>query len=176
MTTLRDPATRSWAVLSDDGRYRYRLGRRWADDGACDVWVMLNPSTADALVDDPTIRRCAGFSKSWGAAGIVVVNLFALRATNPAELYVAEDPVGPDNDDHITRVVETASWEEGRVIVAWGAHPAAVDRSQEVRAMLEEQWAHWSNFKLLSLGRTQSGAPRHPLYLPGTAVPVPWAR
>jgi hypothetical protein len=95
------------ATLSDCGRYRYRLWRRWAD-GPTVLFVMLNPSTADADVDDPTIRRCIGFARSWGAGALEVVNLYAWRATQPAELKAAVGPVGeypwqPHVRHHINR-------------------------------------------------------------------------
>jgi hypothetical protein len=105
------------AVLSDCGTYRYRLGRRWAE-GPVDVWIMLNPSTADATVDDRTIRRCMEFSRRWGAGALVVGNLFALRATDPAELVRHPDPIGPDNDEHLTRSPP------GRTSSAAGSSPA----------------------------------------------------
>ncbi len=92
------------AVLSECARYRYRLDRAWErdDHGLGTVtWVMLNPSTADADVDDPTIRRCIGFSKAWGYNALTVVNLFAWRATSPRDLCAVEDPVGPDNEAHL---------------------------------------------------------------------------
>src|SRR5450755_1416997 len=86
------------AVFSADRTYRYRLTRTWGSSGSHAVWVMLNPSTADALADDPTIRRCTGFSRALGLDGLVVVNLFALRATEPRELRRHPEPAGPAND------------------------------------------------------------------------------
>lgn len=91
---------RSDAVISDDGLYRYLLERHWDDTTSSCTFVMLNPSTADALVDDPTIRRCVGFAKSFGCGSLRVVNLYAYRATKPAELWTVDDPVGPANGSY----------------------------------------------------------------------------
>src|SRR5262245_13227298 len=116
---MPDLFQQSSAELSPCGRYRYALTRTWGDPKKVVCWVMLNPSTADADQDDPTIRRCLGFSRAWGAGGLVVVNLFALRATDPDQLRIAADPVGPDNDSHLS----TAAF--GRLVVAaWGARGA----------------------------------------------------
>ena len=154
------------AVLSECGTYRYRLERAWSDDPR-DVWLMLNPSTADATLDDPTIRRCVGFSRRWGAGGIVVANLYALRATDPAELERHPDPVGPANDAHIADVVQHA-WRDGaRIVCAWGAHPFAASRALDVAEGLRDMLP-------VCLGTTRSGAPRHPLYVRADVVPVRW--
>lgn len=136
-----------------NGVYRFELRRSWDRSKPLHAWVMLNPSTADATTDDPTIRRCVSLSWRWGAGGIVVVNLFAFRATRPAELLTAPDPVGPGNDDAIKAAVSEATL----TIAAWGAHKAAQlgGRSTAVRALLH-------NAKCI--GFTQSGEPRHPLY------------
>lgn len=152
------------AVLSDCGTYRYVLTREW-DAGRPAVAVcMLNPSTADATADDPTIRRCVGFARGWGYGRLVVVNLFALRATDPAALRLAADPVGPDNDGHL---VEQCS---GRVVVcAWGAtagkwpSPRIRERPAVVRRLL-------AGADLRHLGLTGGGHPKHPLYLPAGAT------
>ena len=144
-----------WALFDDSGRYRYRLGRRWADGGPAIAFVMLNPSTADAERDDPTIRRCAGFARAWGFAGMEVVNLFALRATDPARLRRARDPVGPGNDRHIAAAAGGADV----VLLAWGNCGALRGRDRQVVALL-------AGLRPACLGVTQSGQPRHPLYLP----------
>lgn len=89
------PAPGRAAVLSPCGRYRYELTRRWAP-GPLVGWVMLNPSRADAHTDDPTVRRCVGFAHRWGYGGLIIRNLYALRATDPAALADHLDPVGPD--------------------------------------------------------------------------------
>ena len=97
-----DPFMKSDAVISDCGKYRYRLTRKWGYGRPCG-FIMLNPSTADALHDDPTIRRCVGFAKAWGCGALIVVNLFAVRATSPREMMRADDPVGPENKEHVQR-------------------------------------------------------------------------
>jgi hypothetical protein len=128
---------------------------------------MLNPSTADAEQDDPTIRRCVGFSRSWGAGALVVVNLFALRSTDPAALLTHPEPVGADNDEHLRDVALDAWRDGGRLVCAWGAHLAAPPRALEVHERVRDM-------DPLCLGTTKSGAPRHPLYVKATTVPTPW--
>lgn len=152
------------AVLSPCGRYRYRLRRTWDTGVQVLGFVMLNPSTADATTDDPTIRRCIGFARDWGFGGLAVANLYAYRATKPADLWLAEDPVGPENDEHLAALF-TAS-DVGMVVAAWGAN-ARPDRVTEVSALPGAVTLH-------ALGLTKDGAPRHPLYMPKTATPTPW--
>lgn len=147
----------STALLSDCGTYRYRLGRQWRMNGRRLAWVMLNPSTADDELDDPTIRRCMGFSRDLGYGGMVVVNLFALRATDPRGLSEHVEPIGPDNDRHIRSVAEECR----AVVCAWGAHRMVSDgRAAEVLHMMLEVGATPH-----CLGRTKTGRPKHPLYV-----------
>jgi hypothetical protein len=148
------------AVLSDCGTYRYELRRSWDTHGPWCLWVMLNPSTADAALDDPTLRRCRGFSRSWGYGGIVVVNLYALRAPDPRQLRAHPDPVGDRNDDHIHAAVLDADV----VVCAWGGHRVAARRAGVVTGILRSAGTHLG---VHCLGVTTSGAPRHPLYTPG---------
>lgn len=152
------------ARLDSTGRYRYSLSRAWNDQGKV-CWIMLNPSTADATQDDPTIRRCMGFAASWGYGGIVVVNLFALRATDPGELERQGGVVGPENDRTIIMEARAA----GRVMAAWGAHGTLFSRSRKVVTMLRD-----AGVMLHHLGQTSTGEPRHPLYVKGDTLPVPW--
>nr|WP_300338290.1 DUF1643 domain-containing protein [Actinomyces sp.] len=149
------------AELSPDRRYRYRLTRSWGD-GPHVVFVMLNPSTADASEDDATIRRCMGYARDWGFCGIDVVNLYALRSKNPDDLWAASDPVGPSNDYWLQMIIGQSP----AVIAAWGAG-ARPERVAELRRMVPAN-------KLFALGVTKDGAPRHPLYLPKDAKPVAW--
>lgn len=144
------------AIISDDGQYRYRLRRRWAP-GPAVLWIMLNPSTADHQADDPTIRRCIGFTKAWGYSALTVVNIFALRATNPAELYTHPDPIGPANDAHIV----TEAQRHDLAVAAWGTHGNLHDRAAYVRKLVD-------GADLRSLGNTIGGHPRHPLYVRAT--------
>lgn len=157
MTYVFSPGStdQSGALISECGSYRYLLWRKWG--GSLDgflSFIMLNPSTADALKDDPTIRRCIAFAKREGLGGIHVVNLFAYRSTDPAALKRVSDPIGPHNDNFIKAQIYP-----GRVIVAaWGAI-SFQERIQQVLDMLREH-GH-----LYCLGTTKNGAPRHPLYL-----------
>lgn len=171
MNAPRPTVTRN-ARLSADGLYRHSLHREWrdlSDPSAMPRWVqfvMLNPSTADGMTDDPTIRRCIGFARSWGATGLAVVNLYAFRATSPADLWKAEDPVGPENDEILSRFFDMAARYGHPVIAAWGAHA----RPDRVAQVLQIPGAN----RLQALGVTKAGAPRHPLYLRGDVRPVPW--
>jgi len=150
------------AVVSPCGLYRYRLSRTWGGERPA-VFVMLNPSTADAAEDDPTIRRCIGFARQWHCGGLIVVNLFAFRATSPKDLFAAADPVGPDNLKHVFRAAQDA----GQFIAcAWGAHGAFRDQDIAIVRCIRRATEH---AHLLCLGTTRDGHPRHPLYLPKTA-------
>jgi hypothetical protein len=156
------PMTRS-AVISDDERYRYDLERVWNPDLATVAFVMLNPSTANALVDDPTITRCLGFARAWGCGRLVVRNLFALRATDPRELKTADvDPVGVENDAWLRLLLAGGA---DLVIAAWGTHGSLYHRDVTVRRILSEH----PNVKCL--GTTRAGHPRHPLYLARSTKP-----
>jgi len=157
---------RKGAALSTCGTYRYALLREWDPALPRAVFVLLNPSTADAEVDDPTLRRGVGFARAWGYGAVAYVNLFAYRATDPAEMRAAEDPVGPENDSHILQQARMADI----VVLAWGAHAALHGRDRRVLDYLEPR------FNLYCLGRTKAGHPRHPLYLPGDTKPEPWRR
>jgi len=144
---------RATARFDGTGRYRYELTRAWGD-GPLACWIMLNPSTADATRDDPTIRRCVAFSRDRGFGSLVVVNLFALRATRPGELASARDPVGPGNDGAISRAVRRSD----EVVVAWGRHAALLSRGERLLRML-------AGTRLLALGVNRDATPRHPLYV-----------
>lgn len=145
------------AAISPCGRYRYSLHRTWDYEASRLVFCMLNPSTADADVDDPTIRRCIGFARREGYGGIAVVNLFAWRATDPSALPMLDaEKAGPDNTHHVKLTVT------GRpVVVAWGANAAA--HPFVVLPFMDLLREHASG--IYCLGTTRSGAPRHPLYV-----------
>lgn len=149
------------AVLSDCGCYRYTLTREWNGSLPALTFIMLNPSTADATLDDPTIRRCIGFARARGFGGLRVLNLFAFRATDPAEMKAAPDPVGPDNDEHLREMFLAAAKVGVPIIAAWGAHGGHMDRESAVRALAAE-----CGVTLMCLGATKDGHPRHPLYVP----------
>lgn len=159
------------ATLSSDRLYRYALTRRWGDDPRYVLWVMLNPSSADADTDDPTIRRCRGLSAEHGYDALAVVNLFAVRSSNPARLAAYRDPVGPDNDAHIIRQAANAEL----VICAWGAMPLARARAREVLRLLADVDSEVGRVDLRCCGITRSGAPKHPLYLRAGTPFTPFA-
>jgi hypothetical protein len=158
----------STAIFSDCEDYRYALTRQWASDNSRRaVFVMLNPSTADERDNDPTIARCIGFAQRERCGSLTVVNLFALRATDPSVLRVHPDPVGPENDEMIRASCTTGS---PLVICAWGVMGAWQNRDVTVSAMLL-----LAGVPLVRLGPTTSGGhPRHPLYLPNAATLHPW--
>ncbi len=152
------------ALLSCDKRYRYDLRRRWAATpvpvlGGALLIIGLNPSTADAYTDDPTIRRCIGFAKGLGYGSLLMGNLFAYRATSPLELLEVEDPVGPDTNWHLQAMAKEAAG----IIVAWGAfemrRPLFTERAREVTRMLSKILLPYC------FGTTKDGHPKHPLYL-----------
>jgi hypothetical protein len=157
------------AWFSSDRTYRYLLTRRWGDPASWMTWIMLNPSTADASADDPTIGRCTAFAKREGCGGLDVLNLFAWRAADPRALRECGDPVGPDNDLFITGHAQGAL-----VVAAWGAHAFAAGRAREVGQLVGAL-----GVSLLCLGITKDGHPKHPLArgrerVPDDAPLVPW--
>lgn len=154
------------AVLSPDQNYRYLLTRMWDEHTAPATFAMLNPSTADALLDDNTIRRCMGFARRWGAGGIRVVNLYAWRSVTPRALWQVDDPVGPANDDWLLAELALSAVDDGPLVVAWGVN-ARPDRVEAVRAMPGFERAH-------ALHVTAAGVPAHPLYQPADRVLTPW--
>jgi hypothetical protein len=148
-------------------RYRYRLSRLWEPALSRCCFVMLNPSTADAATPDPTLRRCVRFARAWGHGAVELVNVCALRSTDPTTLRDADDPVGPDND----RALLAATRAADVVVAGWGACAAAGDRADVVRRLLGDAGTQLSALRL-----TRDGAPGHPLYVRSDAVPVPYAR
>jgi hypothetical protein len=160
---VSDQAITCDAVLSDCQTYRYRLSRRWNDRLGRVAFVMLNPSTADASNDDPTIRRCIGFAKLWGFGSIEVVNLYAFRSTDPAGLPTASDAIGSENDRHIEEACRTA----GLIVCAWGTKGGM--RAGTVALRLSRL-----GFAMKCLGKTQQGHPKHPLYVPNAAELIPF--
>lgn len=148
--------TRTNALISECGLYRYRLSRSWGDGGKV-CWVMLNPSTADANEDDATIRKCVGFSARMGFGEMDVVNLFACRATNPEDIKKFDDPVGPDNDHQIL----SAALGAARTIVAWGTYGSYLERGREVIRML-----YGGGILCKAFDVTKFNQPKHPLYIP----------
>jgi len=155
-------------VFSPDRRHRYSLIHRWddlltpADERERSIaWICLNPSTADEQQLDPTLRRIRGFSTAWGFSHFVMLNAFAFRATDPADMKAAADPVGPENDRWIAHWAERVE----RVIVGWGEHGAHLGRDRQVVALIDPA-------KTFCLARNASGQPKHPLYVAADTVPV----
>lgn len=154
------------ARISACGTWRYALVREWGAGPGLTA-VLLNPSTADATRDDATLVRMIGRTRAAGFGRLVVANLFALRATDPGMLRQAADPVGPENDAAILAAAEEAAM----VLCGWGVHGRLCGRADAVEAMLRAR-----GHGLWHLGLTQGGAPRHPLYVAGAAVPQRWVR
>ena len=156
---------RSYAVFSEDMQYRYYLARDWGANTQHTLWwIMLNPSTADEVKNDPTVRRCQNFAKAWGYDGFAVVNLYALRSANPAALLTHPDPRSYEaNADYLDAAIKADH------VAAWGVNGGlmARDFAQYLTAK-EEARITWC------LGVTKEGHPRHPLYVPNSTVLQPW--
>ena len=144
------------AILSDCGTFRYRLWRRWSSGVKPVAFIMLNPSTADASEDDPTIRKCIGFATRIGQGAIEVVNLYAFRATKPADLKAGGYQRGPENFRHIVEACEGAHV----TICAWGAHARGLSQPDMVLDVLRQK-----GIATHALAVTEDGIPRHPLML-----------
>ncbi len=157
------------AVISDCGKYRYAL-TRGASNARFMHWIMLNPSTADAFVDDHTIRKCIGFARRLNFTGITVHNLFAVRATKPADMMAAADPVGPDNHTYIERMLSRAAFNEELVVCAWGAHGSYMDQDETVMG-----WIESAPIKPFCFGFCKNGTPMHPLTLGYERELIPYA-
>ena len=156
-----DSETRS-AIISENGLYRYKLERIWDINKPKVMFIMLNPSKADASIDDPTIRRCVSFAKSWGYGGILVGNLFAYRSTYPKELLSAKDPIGPDNINHLRFMY----LESELIICAWG-------NANIIEKLNIMDYKPLSGIvgRLSYLELSKDGTPKHPLYLKGNTQP-----
>lgn len=155
MSDLLNPIRKD-ALISDCGTYRYWLSRKWEPSVYSMPIVMLNPSTADAELDDPTIRRCMSFARREGYGGIFVVNLYAFRATDPKELTRVPFPHGGDNAYWLDIVLDQ---KHSPVLCAWGANADADTARNFVAA------ANGYGTRLVCLGKTKDGSPRHPLYV-----------
>lgn len=186
------------ADISKCGQYRYTLWRCWDDDLPAAVFVMLNPSTADAWEDDATVRKCVGFARRWGCGAVVVVNLFAYRTTYPKVLVTKQaagiDIVGPENDEVLATTLEKAQQRGWKVVVGWGrpvrksiaeiidvrAHALltaarALERPAEYfGTMRDANPRHSFDSQLQCLGTAKDGSPRHPLMLPYSTQLQPW--
>lgn len=154
------------AIFSRDPlqSYRYLLTRTWDYQRPQLAVIGLNPSTATEIVDDPTIRRLTSFARDNAYGGLLMLNLFAYRATDPREMKRARDPIGPLNDEAIAACCGTYD-----TLCAWGVHGHHLDRDRRVTQHLRDLGA-----RLLCLGQTSSGAPKHPLYLAKTTPLTPF--
>ncbi|WP_417806592.1 DUF1643 domain-containing protein [Thioclava sp.] len=159
----------SIAVYSDCEKYRYALTRVWDATKPRVLFVMLNPSTATEVQNDPTVERCERRARALGFGAFRVTNIFAWRATDPKVMRAQADPVGPENDQMIRDSVDWAGEERDRIICAWGAHGAHLDRGAAVERLLRA-----AGRDLHQLGLTKSGAPKHPLYIAYHRQPEPW--
>lgn len=159
-----DEPLKSGALFSPDKKYRYLLWRIWRTTLPKCGFVMLNPSTADAYVLDPTVKRCMDFAKQWGYGSLFVCNIFALKSTDPKELYKADDPVGPRNDSTLLDLMKMSDL----VITAWGNHGAYRDRGHTVLHTFLPDYSK----KMAHLGLSKSLQPLHPLYLSRDVVPI----
>ena len=136
------------------GKYRYSLWREWRPGGKRVAFILPNPNRADAVRDDPTIRRCVGFARSWGCGSVEVVNLFAFRTGDPRRLRGTHEPVGPANDRYLLKACRRA-W---KIVAGWGNHGGLGDRDRQVLRLLGDR------IGLYCLGITRQRQPRHPLY------------
>jgi len=145
------------AIFDTTKKYRYLLMRQWSENNAQITWIMLNPSTADENIDDPTIRRCIGFSKLYNAGKMEIVNLFSYRSTTPQTLYTINDPIGKETDQYILNSVKSAD----KVIIAWGNHGKLNNRSKYV---INDLLSPYHN-KIYTLKLLKNKEPGHPLYI-----------
>ena len=153
-----DGTEESGAHFSPCGKYRYRLWRQWDKTKRSLVFIGLNPSTADAVQNDPTVERLERRARTMGAGGLTVCNIFAFRATDPKDMKKAEDPVGPLNNDEIAGSVVDSFM----TLCGWGAHGSYRERGKDVLVMLRLMKPP---LDLRCLGVTKDGQPKHPLYI-----------
>jgi hypothetical protein len=155
----------SVAVYSDCEAYRYELTRVWDGAGRKALFVMLNPSTATEVQNDPTVERCERRARALNFGAFRVCNIFALRQTDPKLMRAHPEPVGPAND---AAILDGCGWAD-TIVCAWGTHGEHLDRGRQVEALMRGTGA-----PLFTLGRTRQGHPRHPLYIGYAARPEPW--
>lgn len=148
------------AVLSECRKYRFALWRIWDESKPYAMIIGLNLSTADETEDDPTVKRCIEFARSWGYGGLCMANLFAFRATMPTDMFTASDPIGVENDKWLIKLAKSA----GVVVAAWGNNGTYLSRSKEVIQLIPD---------LHCLKMNKTGEPAHPLYLKATLRPTP---
>lgn len=155
----------STAVYSDCEKYRYLLTRTWDAEGKKALFVMLNPSTATEVQNDPTVERCERRARTLGFGAFRVTNIFAWRDTDPRAMRAASDPVGPANDDAIS---DSCAWAD-QIIAAWGTHGAHLEQGPHIARLLRA-----TGRPIYHLGLTKDGHPKHPLYIAYAQQPKLW--
>ncbi len=155
----------STAIYSDCERYRYALTRVWQADGRRALFIMLNPSTATEVQNDPTVERCERRARALGFGAFRVCNIFAWRDTDPRKMRAAADPVGPQND---SAILEASRWAD-QIVCAWGTHGEHLSRGAAVETLMRN-----TGLALYHLGLTRAGHPRHPLYIGYAVQPMLW--
>ena len=155
----------STAVYSPCERYRYRLTRVWAPDEKRALFIMLNPSTATEVQNDPTVERCERRARALGFGGFRVTNIFAWRDTDPRHMRAAKEPIGLEND---ATIMESCNWAD-QIIGAWGTHGAHLERGPQFEAMLRA-----AGRDVYHLGLTKAAHPKHPLYISYSQQPELW--
>ena len=161
---MKDDAA-SVAEYSDCEKFRYTLTRIWDEGGTKALFVMLNPSTATEVQNDPTVERCERRARHMGFGAFRVCNIFAYRATDPKDMRAAPDPIGPLNDEAIS---DAAPWAD-QIICAWGTHGEHLNRGPAVEELLRQ-----SDLPLFHLGLSKAGHPKHPLYISYDTKPTLW--
>lgn len=156
-------STSSVAIYSDCEKYRYSLTRVWDPAGKRVFFIMLNPSTATEVQNDPTVERCERRARALGYGSFRVANIFAWRDTDPKKMRAAKEPVGPEND---STILSGSEWAD-TIVCAWGTHGAHLNRGPEVAQMLQNQ-------SLFHLGLSKDGHPKHPLYIAYSVLPSLW--
>jgi hypothetical protein len=155
----------STAVYSDCERYRYLLTRVWEPAGRKALFIMLNPSTATEVQNDPTVERCERRARTLGFGAFRVTNIFAWRDTDPKAMRAATDPTGPEND---VAILDSSTWAD-QIICAWGTHGAHLGRGPHVEGLLRA-----TGLPLYHLGLSKAGHPKHPLYIKYAEQPRLW--
>lgn len=157
------------AVFSPCRKWRYHLQHIWDESQPNLIWMMLNPSTADELKNDPTVERCEQRARMWGFGGVEVFNIFGYRATDPADMKAYIDPVGPDNDDWMIDFAKKS--QNTKAIIGWGEHGKHRGRGEAVLNIIKQHDGRVNALKI-----NASGHPKHPLYIgyKQKAAPFKW--
>jgi len=156
------------AVFSPCRTWRYHLQQVWDESKPNLIWLMLNPSTADEMKNDPTVERCEQRARMWDFGGVEVFNLFAFRATNPNEMASHPDPVGPENDKWMAEFARKSK--TTLAIIGWGEHGKHLDRGRDVLALIDKHKGQVHALKV-----NASGHPKHPLYIGYSQESMPYS-